>query len=183
MANSYQDVIARQVELSYVPPHNFYMVIDKIPEVVFTCQQLTIPTISTGEALLSNRYNPSKTYIPGDGIDYSNLEVTFILDKHFRNYRSILKWMKGNAVPDDPKQWVVDKFSDTMSNITVYGSDSANVPLIHWNFVSCFPVSLDGVNFDSTIPDVTYLTSNVSFRYHYFTNNTYTNGQLNNDEI
>lgn len=183
MANTFQDVLARQVELSYVPPQNFFMVIDKIPEVVYTCQQITIPTISTGEATLSNRYNPSKTYVPGDGVDYGNLEVNFILDKHFRNYRSILKWIKGNAVPDDPKQWTVEKFADTMSDITVYGCDSSNMPLIHWNFRSCFPVSLDGAQFDSTQPDIAYLTSNVSFRYHYFTNQTYTNGTLNNDEI
>ena len=183
MANTFQDIIARQVELSYVPAQNFYMVIDKIPQVVFTCQQIMIPPVNTGEALLSNRFNPSKTFVPGDGIDYGSLEVTVILDKHFKNYRSILDWMKSNAVPDDPKQWVADKFSDTMSDITVFGCDSANEPLIHWNFKSCFPTTLDGAQFDSTQPDVTYLTANISFRCHYFTTQTYTNGQLNNDEV
>ena len=183
MANSFQDVIARQVELSYVPPQNFYMVIDKLPEIVFTCQQLTIPNISTGEAIMSNRFNPSKTFVPGDGVDYGTLEITFILDKHFRNYRSLLKWIKQNGVPDDPKQWTVNAFADTMSDITVYGCDSANEPLVHWNFKNCFPISVGATAFDSTMTDITYLTSDVSFRYHYFTHNTYTNGSLNNDEI
>jgi hypothetical protein len=185
----YTDVINRQVELSYVPPQNFYMVVDLLPTVTFNAQQIQIPTISGGEALLSNRFNPSKAFIPGDGIDFGNLDVTFLIDKEFRTYLSILQWMKGTYAPETTQQFKEytesrdnisgTKFSKTMSNITVVATDAGNQPLIHWNFYNCFPVSLDGPQFDSTQPDINYLTSTVSFRHHYFTCQTYTNGQLN----
>lgn len=186
MAINFTDVANRQVELSYTPPQNFVMVIEKLPQVVFTCQQIQIPTISAGEALLSNRYNPSKTYIPGDGIDYSNVDVTFLIDKEFKGYRSILQWMKQNGAPESPSQHgdvYGNDFNKTMSNITIIGTNAANEPIIQWNFHDCFPVSLDGVQYDSTQPDIMYLTCSVSFRCHYFTHQTYTSGQLNPDLI
>lgn len=193
MTKIYTDIINKQVELSYVPPQNFYMVVESLPTVAFTAQQIAIPNVSGGEALMSNRYNPSKAFIPGDGIDYSPLDVTFLVDKEFRTYRSVLQWMKGAFAPETTEQYksyVESKqdvsgqtFGKLMSNITVVATDAGNQPLIHWNFYNCFPISLDGPQFDSTQPDINYLTSTVSFRYHYFTCQTYSNGVLNSDTI
>ena len=190
MALVYSDIINRQVELSYVPPQNFFMVIDKLPSITFNCQQLQLPTISAGEAAMSNRYNPGRTFIPGDGVDYGTLNATFLLDKEFRGYLAVLAWIKGHANPEDTQQFVdwvnsndkfgnMEPFSKLMSDITVFATDAANQPLVHWQFKNCFPISLDGPQFDTTQPDINYLTSSVDFRYHYFTCHTYTNGKLN----
>ena len=192
MAFTYADVVANQMELSFVPPQNFYLHIDRLKDVSFTVQQVQLPAISAGEAELSNRFNSGRLFIPGDTVDYGTLDVTFIIDKHFRNYRSILEWVKGFAAPESPEQFKdfdrtitlnKEPFSDTMSDMTLFASDSANEPLGHWSFKNAFPISLDGVQFDATIPDVEYMVASVSFRFSYFEHQTYTNGTLNNDKL
>jgi hypothetical protein len=193
MALSYNDISSRIPELSYVPPQNFYAVIELLPAVVFNIQQLQIPTLNGGEVPLPNRMNPSRTFIPGNGLDYSSLDITFLIDKQFANYRSVLEWLKGINHPENFDQynnWVNKStsstqsgFSSTTSNITVFGCDAGNNPLIHWNFKDCFPISLDGPRYDAALADINYITSVVSFRYTYFECQTYTDGRLNNDKI
>ena len=194
MAISYNTVASRIPELSYVAPQNFYMVVESLPELVFSIQQLQVPNVTGGEVPLPNRLNPNRAFIPGSGVDYTTLDVTFLLDKNLRNYYSVLKWIKAINHPEDHEQfsnWVNDSskntskegFSKTTSNLTVFGCDAGNNPLLHWNFVDSFPISLDGPSYDATAPNIDYLTSVASFRYVYFEFQTYTNGALNNDKI
>ncbi|MCG7944942.1 MAG: phage tail protein [Candidatus Thiodiazotropha taylori] len=180
-----------QVELSYVAPQNFFMVVEQLPEVVFTVQQVTIPSLDMDTVNISAPSNPSKTFIPGEGATYAELNVTFLLDKHLTNYRSILKWLKANADPEGDR--IGDDWNDygpetlsqnyAYSNITLVATDAGQRPLAHWNFVNAFPVSLDGPNYDATMPDIEYLQANVSFNYHYFKFETYTNGGTDGNEI
>lgn len=193
MALDYTDVLARQPELSYVPPQNFFMVIDKLPQVAYNLQQVTIPPLSGGETQLDNRFNSTRTFIPGDGVDYSQLTATFLIDKEFQTYLSIVEWIKGINAPEGHEQypeWLSSSdaersegFARTMSTVTVLGTDSAGKPVVHWVFKNAFPVSVDGPTYDATQQDIEYLTATVDFRYHYFETQTYNNGVLNNDRL
>jgi len=193
MALSYSTVSSRIPELSFVAPQNFYAVAENLPGVVFNLQQLTIPNVTGGEVPLPNRMNSNRAFIPGNGVDYTSLDFTFLIDKNFINYRSVLDWLKAINHPEDFDQFndyttsanAVNKegFFRTTSNMTVFGCDDGNNPLVHWNFVNCFPISLDGPVYDAASANIDYLTSVASFRYMYFENQTYTNGKLNNDKI
>jgi len=193
MALSYSTVSSRIPELSYVAPHNFYAVAENLPSVVFNLQQLLIPNVTGGEVPLANRFNSGRAYIPGNGVDYSSLDFTFLIDKDFNNYRSVLNWLKAINHPESHDQYTdyttsanavnQEGFGRTMSNITVFGCDDGNNPLVHWNFVNSFPISVDGPQYDATLQDINYITSTVSFRYLYFESQTYTDGKLNNDKI
>lgn len=194
-SKQFSDIISRQIDMDYVPPQNFYLIFEKLPQVVFLAQQIQIPSVSGGETQLSNALN--NTFIPGDSLDYSQLDVNFLLDKHFVTYRSILQWLKGINNPDDLSQYTYwtqktntaqgslsgNGFANTMSNFQVIGCDPANEPLIQWTFYNGFPVSLDGPAWDATTPDVDYLQSNVSLRFTHFHTQTYVNGVLQNDKI
>ena len=183
------------VELSFTPPQNFFMVIDKYPELQFTVQRVQIPTISAEEVPLTNRFNPNKTFIPGEGLDYSPLTVEFLLDKQFKNYRSIVKWLKACGHPDSANQYKDfieanennnlknDNFQNLLTNLTIVGTDAGLSPLVDWTFTGCFPTDVDGPQLDATLQDIEYLQSSVSFRYRYFEFSTYTNGANNNDAV
>lgn len=194
MAINYNTVASRIPELSYVAPQNFYMVVESLPEMVFNIQQIQIPNVTGGEVPLPNRMNPNRTFIPGNGIDYTTLDVTFLLDKSLRNYYKVLEWIKAINHSENFEQyseWTTDTtkntskegFAKATSNLTVFGCDAGNNPLMHWNFVDSFPISLDGPSYDASAPNIDYLTSVASFRYMYFEFQTYTNGALNNDKI
>ena len=182
MANTLQDLLDNQVELSWTPPQNFYFVINRIPELMFTAQRIQVPVINAEEINQPSKLNPSRTMIPGSGLDHSVLSCDFIIDKDFVTYKTILTWMKQNyATEDKSLQWK-DWFS-TMSNVDVFGTDAANTPLVRWTFVDAFPISLDGPMYDATMPDIEYLTSNVTLRFKYFTFTSYTNGIENDDTV
>lgn len=182
MAVDIQALFDKQMELSFTPPHGFYMVIEKLPATMFTLQRVQIPVISGQEVSMPSPMNPNNTMMPGTSMEYSVLSCDFILDKHLKNYREIMQWFKGNYAPED-KERQAYKWQDAMSNITVVATDAANVPLMHWQFYDSFPISIDGPMFDATMPDMEYLTSNVTFRHKYFTFATYTNGTYNHDDI
>lgn len=193
MALNFSDVLNRQAELSFTPPQAFFMTIEKLPQVVYNVQQITIPNISGGEAPIPNSLNPGRLFTPGDTIDYAQLDLTFLLDKNFRSYRSILEWVKGYANTEEfgeQAEYIKGLQNDARkgqlkltSDITVFGTDNDNLPVIEWKFKDCFPISIDGPSYDATAIDVTYLTSAASFRYSYFECTTYTGGAKNNDTI
>ena len=179
---SYQDITNSQLELSFVPPHNFYMVIAKLDKTTFMLQRTQIPILSGDEMVQPTGMNSGHTMIPGSSLEYSVLSCDFIIDKHFKNYKEVFQWFKDNYAPEDKQeQW--KSWSDTMSEITLIGTDSGNKPICHWQFYDAFPISMDGPMYDATMPDVEYMTSNVTFRYKYFTFTTYTDGVNNHDEI
>ena len=195
MATTYEDVAKlRQTELNFANVNNFYVVIERLPEIVFTCQRVDIGSLSAGEAIMPNRFNINKS-VPGESLDYGQLTIDFIVTQNFSNYRSILEWLKGNQRPDGFQQGIdyINKvnqftekhkeFKETMSNITVIATDAADRPMCQWNFTGAFPISLQSPSFDSTNTDVQYLTSSSTFEYLYFEHQTYTNGQINNNKI
>ena len=193
MALNFSDVINRQADLSFVPPQNFFMTIERLPQVVYTVQQINIPNVSINEAVQSNPLNPGRIFTPGDSIDYAQLDITFLIDKQFKGYRSILEWGKGivNAMEYGEAQDFLKGVQNDgrpleqrqVSPITVFGTDNDNVPIIEWKFFDCFPISVDGPQYDATPQAVEYLTSSASFRYNYFECTTYTAGAKNNDTI
>ena len=158
------------------------MVIEKLGNTSFMLQRTQIPILSGDEINLPNPMNSNHVMIPGSSMEYSVLSCDFIIDKHFKNYKEVLQWFKHNYAPEDKAaQW--DSWKETTSDITLVGTDSGNVPVCHWNFVDAFPISMDGPMYDATMPDVEYLTSNVTFRFKYFTFSTYTDGTDNQDSI
>ena len=186
-------LIRSQVELSFVVPQNFFMVIERLPKIQFTVQRAQLPTVTAEEVLLSNSTNPGKVYLPGEGVDYTPLSVDFIIDKHFLNYKSILQWVKAVGHPetleqtkffdDSTNDQYKNSFNKVMSNMTIVGTDAGLRPVADWTFYDCFPTDCDGPQYDSTLTDVEYFQSAVTFRYKYFKFNTYTNGVNDNDPI
>lgn len=184
-----------QVELNYVVPQNFYMIIERSPTTQYNLQQLTIPSITGGEVDLANRFNPGKTFIPGNSLDYGTLDTTFLIDKGFKSYREILEWLKAINHPDSHdsyKEWarspgvstVQDNdFAKTMTTINVFATDAAMDPVAEWVFYNAFPISLDGPQYDSMATEADYLQSTASFRFTHFEHFVYENGQRSKTKI
>ena len=140
MANNFSEVVSNnQVELNFSPPQNFFLTAERLPKLVFTIQDFSIPTLSAGETNLPNSINPNRAYLPGDGIDYGTLEVNYLIDKNFQTYREIVKWMKGITSPETGQQSInyqngiarrQPAFSKFFSNIELFGTDAGNRPLV-----------------------------------------------------
>lgn len=188
VANSFSDLINNQLELSYAPPQNFFFTSVLTPDLVFTAQKVAIPQLSIGEVPLPN-YQNDYSKLPGDTMDYGTLDLTFLVDKAWITYYSLVQWMKGVVNPEAFSQnysWITNNSSGNLvqgvnwqngtADLYVYATDPALKPLMQWKFWNAYPISLEGPEFDSTDQDTNYLTSRVSFRYLYFTLTQYDNG-------
>ena len=183
---------ARQpTKFDYASPTQFKFQLTKLPKVEYFTTACNIPGISLSAAL---QPTPLKDIpIPGDTVEFNDLEITFLVDENLENYREIHGWMYGIGFPKDRKQYGAlvsankDRFPTTgkdsqthdagkvkygampigpiFSDATLNVLTSKNTANIEVRFSDVFPTALSGLNFDQQADDVNYLSATVTFKY------------------
>ena len=153
--------------------NGFLLNIQRLPKVKFFCQQVNIPGMQLGAP---EQHTPFVTVpIPGEMLTFDNLQIQFLIDEYMCNYKSIIDWMRGLGFPENNQQYtdmlatsqvatnteLVKNFSDGVLEIL----DSNNLCCKRIMLKDLFPMSLDGLSFESTVSDVTYLVGNATFRF------------------
>ena len=178
-------------KFDYASATQFKFQLTKLPKVEYFTTACNIPGIS-----LNTTVQPTPLAdipIPGDTINFSDLEITFLVDENLENYREIHGWMYGIGFPKSRTQFASlveagkDRFPTsgkdskaTDPGKTKYGAmplgpifsdatlsvlSSKNNPNIEVRFSDVFPSSLSGLQFDQQADDVSYLTASVTFKY------------------
>jgi len=103
---------------------------------------------------VETRYAGSTLYVSSHSRDsYPPVNVKFTVDSMYNNYWTIYSWL--NLLHDDTngtynaKGLEVDKnFNDYMTNLTIYGLDEFKKKRIKFDYIKCFPISLDTLTYD-----------------------------------
>jgi len=154
---------------NYLSPKSFIVSIDRLPNVEFFTQKVNIPDVS-GSPQQTNTplgliYNsPSQ-------LQYSDLDITFIIDEDMKNYLEILRWLEGMGSPNSTDQYKKLSATDEglQSDITIVVNNSHQNPNIHFMFKDCFPTGISSIPLDLTSADTTYAEATATFRYTNFT--------------
>jgi hypothetical protein len=157
-------------------PNGFMLNINKLTDLSYFCQQVNIPTLTLNAI---DQFTPlSVIGVPGEMLEYAQLDVQFLIDQDMSNYKAIHNWLVGLGFPERHEQYANFIASDNTSNrteLTKNYSDatlsilSANNQVVQQiSFVDIFPTSLDSLTFQSTNNDVNYMVGHVSFRYSYY---------------
>ena len=175
----------------YASPTQFKFQLQKLPKVEYFTTACNIPGISLSTAL---QPTPLKDIpLPGDTVEFNDLEITFLVDENLENYREIHGWMYGIGFPKDRGQYTAliaankDRFPTTgkdsqshdagkvkygatpigpiFSDATLNVLTSKNTANIEVRFSDVFPTALSGLNFDQQADDVNYLSATVTFKY------------------
>ena len=153
-------------------PLGFRFGVNKLPNVDFFAQSVNLPGVSIGQVEQATPLIVSP--IPGEMLTYQELTIQFMVDENMTNYKSIVNWLEGLGFPEDHKQYTdylaEDKVSYTelaknYSDATLQILGSNNVAVQTLKFKDMFPTSIEGLQFNSSDSDVTYLVGNASFRY------------------
>lgn len=162
--------------LNPLSPNGFKFSIDKLPELSYFCQEVTIPDIVLGDIFQSNPL--TNIAIPGDQVTYSALSVVFLVDANMANYKAIHQWITGLGFPKDNQQYIDQLASARNPTVSASGNaysdgvmavlDNANNVVTNIHFVDLVPVTLGGLTFTSTSQDVQYLVGRADFRYTYY---------------
>ena len=176
-ANSSVGALASQPDsINFLSPLGFRLGINRIPNVIYYCQAVTLPEMSIDEIETPTPFVSLKN--PGAKLRFGPVIIRFRVNENMRNYVEIYNWLHALGRPDSfqqtldwataqdtPKsskpQAIINQLSDgTLSILT-----SANNPSIRIKFLDMFPTSLTALDFDATLTDVEYLEATVQFAY------------------
>ena len=162
---------------NFLSPTGFKFALKRSPGTAFFCNQANIPSLDLGIA-------EQPTYlknidVPGDKIQFGDLNLRFLVDEDLMNYMEIQNWIRGLGYPEKISEFskleetavlgVETKFGQSGDNIYSDGTlqvlSNNLIPQFQVVFRDCFPYSLSTIVFDATDTDIEYFTADVSFKY------------------
>lgn len=180
------NILSRQPDnIDFARPTQFRFDLLKIPNTQYHITEANLPGIAFGgDAIMNTRY----TSMPfmGDTLDFSPMELTFIVQENLQNWREIYDWMIGIGFPKSPQQFedaVNEATSESYKepthgktvNPNVLTSDATltvltnkNNPVIQVDFKNMYPTSLSGLSFNTQDTDATPLTATITMNYDFY---------------
>ena len=162
---------------NFLSPVGFKFALKRSPKTAFFCNQANIPDITLGVAEQPSYFKDIP--IPGDKIQFGDLNLRFLVDEDLGNYMEIQNWIRGLGYPESLTEFdelekqdylfgakkFKQKGDQIYSDGTLQILSSNLVPKFQVVFEDLFPYSLSTVSFDATDTDIEYFTADVSFKY------------------
>ena len=90
---------SRQVaNRNFLSPAGFKFNLAKTPKVDFFSQSVSIPNINLGVSIQTSYLKDIP--VPGDKMDYGDLDIEFFIDENLENYLQIERWMRSLGFPE-----------------------------------------------------------------------------------
>lgn len=157
----------------------FKFILERCPKVDFLCNQANIPDVNLGIAQQATYLK--NIPVPGDKLNYGNLNLAFMVDEDMENYLQLYQWITSLGFPESISQYSEltkeDRFYPTIdeddrfnerSDATLMIINSDYNPSVKIKFKDMFPVSLSGIPFNATSEQQQYYTAQASFMYSIF---------------
>lgn len=160
---------------NFLSPNGFVLQIQKLPELNYFCQSASLPAIFLTPGIQSSPLSAIK--VPGDEIQFDDLNVQFLIDENMANYNAIFAWINGLGFPkthDQYKEFLAQynvDYSELMkgySDATFIVLGSSFNPVRSYKIIDLFPTSLTTLEFTNASNDVNYLVGNATFSYSYY---------------
>ena len=159
------DLIQIPDNTSFLQTTKFSFVIPSLPFAKYFCQTVTLPGISTSEALVSTPF--SDTYRHGDKLTFDPLTITFLVDEDLRVWEETYIWLCTLTNPRQFKEFAPrfkEKYYDGILTI----NNNSNLPNLRIKFRNCHPTTLGTIQFATTdTADITPVCD-LTIRYDIF---------------
>ena len=94
-----QNLFDKQIQnRNFLSPAGFKFTLQKAPKVDFFSKSVSIPNLTLGAAVQSTYFRDIP--VPGDKLQYGDLDVEFFIDENLENYLQIEQWMRGLGFPE-----------------------------------------------------------------------------------
>ena len=88
---------------NFLSPTGFKFSLRRSPKVAFFCNQANIPDINLGLAVQTSWLKDIE--IPGDKIQFGDLNLRFLVDENLENYMEIQRWIRGLGYPESMQEF------------------------------------------------------------------------------
>ena len=162
--------------IDYAQNSQYRVILPNFPISEYFCTEMNVPGVT-----MTQVDRPSSlTNIPmvGDQLAYENFTMTFIVDEELKNFQEIYDWMVNMGFPYKHSQYKSKERADGMDqrkgdrvlydDLLITILSSKNNPVVRCKLFEAFPISLSGLTYTQTNPDVEYLTASVEFAYMYY---------------
>ena len=158
-------------ELNYLNPVSFETNFVRMPDVSFSTQEVSIPSVALGMTSYASFF--SDLPIEGDKINFEQLSLSFIVAEDLSNYIEIYNWMIAIGFPEDFTQFalnesIVDGATgiDTLkSDMSVIVNTNKSNPNFEILFRDAFPVSLSSIAFQANAQAIDPIIVTATFAY------------------
>ena len=178
----------------YAAQTQWRITFDRLPKCSWFCTSTNIPGITLGEAQYATPMQD--IVVTGDKLTFETLNVQFIVDEEYENYRELWDWIVGIGFPKQHSQFtealsgsnrqtlqslgssapssIGSGGSNTPSETALYSDatmliyNSKNIAKLELNFKDIFPINLGGLQYTQDATDVEYLKADASFRFLYY---------------
>ena len=112
-----------------------------------------------------------------NNITYDNLEFSFLVAEDFKNWLEIYNWMHrllptrqfDNQYKENQSGNGFDPSVTRFQDASLILLNSVSKGFMEITFTNCFPISLGGIDFSSTVTDTNPVVSTVQFAYTGYT--------------
>jgi len=144
-------------------PVGFKLELELFRGVDFFCQRANLPGIDMPSTEVPTRFR-NYPIIPGGGVSYDDLSLTFLVDEELINYKSIHDWITKNGVANEHSD-VEEQYSNAQLHILTSNFNTNHII----DYERIFPISLTPLEFDAGVEDPEYFTAQVVFKYTKYT--------------
>ena len=156
---------------SFLSNNKYEFVIDRLPHVTFFIQSVVIPDVSLVGTQVPSPY--VSVPIPGNILNYGELQVNYIMDEDMKAWREIYDWMYNLGNPESRNKigdltQTLGRRNSVTSDASLLIKSNANNPRVKFTFKDIFPTTLGGLTLSSN-EGQEFITSTISFLYSHYT--------------
>jgi len=156
---------------SFLSNNKYEFVIDRLPNVTFFIQSVVIPDVSLVGTQVPSPY--VSVPIPGNILNYGELQVNYIMDEDMKAWREIYDWMYNLGNPESKNKigdltQTLGRRNSVTSDASLLIKSNANNPRVKFTFKDIFPTTLGGLTLSSA-EGQEFITSTISFLYSHYT--------------
>lgn len=137
---------------------NYQFKLAKLPTTEFLVQRVILPGLVLGTAPQPTPF--SRLVNPGE-IQFSDFSISFKIDENLNSVFEIYDWMEALGRPESYDQYLSD-----VSDASLIILNSTGRGILDFTFTDCYPSSIAPLTFETTTPDVPYLSCDVSFSFN-----------------
>ena len=138
----------------------------RLPKVNYFMQKVSLPDFASGGPIEQpTRFVPVKH--PSKNVSFDNLTIVFLVDENLENWRELYDWMRTIYLVDDYKNFESETSTHFTEGSILLLNSAMNVNK-EIRFHNLLPISLSGIDFDSTDTDLSPRIATATFAFDFY---------------